>query len=86
LILREEESERRREVVVDERLDPYSARFFPTEPRTEYLAANLRRERAVEDIIRRRTWELLGERCAGTEKSWEEALDVWRKSRESKHL
>jgi hypothetical protein len=82
LILREVESERRREVVVDERLDPYSARYFPREPRTEYLAENIRRERAVEDIIRRRTWQLLGERCSGAEANWEEALDVWRKSRE----
>jgi hypothetical protein len=82
LILRTVENERRREVVVDERLDPYSARFFPTEPRTELLAENIRRERAVEAIIRARTWSLLGERCADTEKSWEDALDKWRKGRE----
>jgi hypothetical protein len=77
------ESERRREIVVDERLDPYSARYFPREPRTEYLAENVRRERAVEDIIRSRTWQLVGERCAGTERRWEEALDDWRKGREN---
>jgi hypothetical protein len=81
-LLREVESERRREVVVDERLDPYSARWFPREPRTEYLAENLRRERAVEEIIRSRTWQLVGERCAGTEGGWEKALNEWRRGRE----
>jgi hypothetical protein len=82
-LLREIESDRRREEVVDERLDPYSARYFPREPRTEYLAEIIRRERAVEDIIRSRTWQLVGERCVGTERSWGEALDEWRRRRES---
>jgi hypothetical protein len=82
LILREVESERRREVVVDERLDPYSARYFPREARTEYLASNIRRERAVEEIIRSRTWQLVGERC-GVDRTWQEALDEWRKERET---
>lgn len=84
LILREVEDAKRREVVVDERLDPYSARYFPKEPRTEYLADNIRRERAVEEIIRTRTWQLIGERCAGTERSWQDALDQWRKGREGR--
>ncbi|KIW06782.1 uncharacterized protein PV09_02466 [Verruconis gallopava] len=83
-LLREVESERRREVVVDERLDPYSARYFPREPRTEYLAENIRRERAVEDIIRSRTWQLVSERCTGTEQSWQQELDEWRKRREER--
>ncbi|KAK4152061.1 hypothetical protein C8A00DRAFT_44835 [Chaetomidium leptoderma] len=42
--LREAEHEKDRERVVDERLDPYSARFFPREARTEYLASILRQE------------------------------------------
>src|SRR6201999_4286323 len=51
-VLRQVESERDRERVVDERLDPYSARFFPREPRTETLAAIIRQERGVEKIVR----------------------------------
>jgi hypothetical protein len=82
-LLREVESERHREQVVDERLDPYSARYFPREPRTQYLAENIRRERAVEDIIRNRTWQLVGERCAGTERTFDQAFGEWRRSRES---
>jgi hypothetical protein len=62
-ILRQVESERDRERVVDERLDPYSARFFPREARTERLAAIIRQERGVENIIRARSWGLVSERC-----------------------
>jgi len=65
--------------IVDERLDPYSGRFFPREPRTEQLAAVLRNENAVEAIIRTRTWSVITERCEGVvESKWEDALDKWR--------
>ncbi|TKA53380.1 hypothetical protein B0A49_10647 [Cryomyces minteri] len=50
VILREVESARARERVVDERLDPYSGRYFPREARTEMLAALIRNERSVESI------------------------------------
>ncbi|KAJ5679454.1 caffeine-induced death protein 2 [Penicillium macrosclerotiorum] len=80
LILRETESARDRERVVNERLDPYSARFFPREARTESLANLIRNQRTVEEIIRMRTWGLVSERCGGSSVSWEEALDNWRKS------
>ncbi|PHH61669.1 hypothetical protein CDD81_8080 [Ophiocordyceps australis] len=52
--LREIQNQRDRERVVDERLDPYSARFFPQEPRTQILAALVRQERGVENIVRKR--------------------------------
>lgn len=78
LILREVESAKDRERVVDERLDPYSARFFPREARTEYLANIIRNERGVENIIRARTWNLVGERCGELGMGWEEALNRWR--------
>ncbi|EER39857.1 caffeine-induced death protein Cid2 [Histoplasma capsulatum H143] len=65
LLLRQGESAKDRERVVDERLDPYSARFFPREARTESLAMLLRNERGVERIIRSRTWGLVTERCGG---------------------
>ena len=81
-VLRQVESERDRERIVDERLDPYSARFFPTEPRTERLAAFIRQERSVETIIRARSWGLVTERCGGDYVDWEKALDDWRKGRE----
>ncbi|KAL8831128.1 MAG: hypothetical protein Q9170_005430 [Blastenia crenularia] len=83
LILREAESAKDRERVVDERLDPYSGRFFPREARTESLASLIRNERGVEGIIRARTWGLVTERCEDTAVGWEEALDRWRASQES---
>jgi len=78
--LREAERERDRGRVVDERLDPYSSRFFPREPRTERLAAVVRQERSVENIVRTRCWETVKERCGVTTESdsWETALGRWR--------
>lgn len=78
LLLRQEESARDRERLVDERLDPYSARFFPKEPRTESLALLIRNERGVESIIRARTWGLVAERCGGASERWDDALNKWR--------
>ncbi|KAG8533287.1 uncharacterized protein KY384_002070 [Bacidia gigantensis] len=78
LVLKEAESAKERERIVDERLDPYSGRFFPREARTETLASTLRNERAVESIIRARTWGLVAERCGSTGEDWEEALNRWR--------
>ncbi|KAF4556893.1 putative caffeine-induced death protein [Elsinoe fawcettii] len=82
-VLREVEDAKARERVVDERLDPYSARYFPREARTERLAGLTRSERMVEEIVRQRTWQTINERCeivASTGSgSWEEALDRWRR-------
>ncbi|BCR82841.1 MIX23 family protein [Aspergillus chevalieri] len=78
LILRQIESARDRERVVNERLDPYSARFFPREARTESLANLVRNQRTVEEIIRARTWAMVSERCSGSSSNWEEALNSWR--------
>ncbi|KAL4778026.1 caffeine-induced death protein 2 [Aspergillus varians] len=78
LILRQTESAKDRERVVNERLDPYSARFFPQEARTESLANLVRNQRSVEEIIRARTWALVTERCGGSSGGWEEALNTWR--------
>lgn len=80
LIIRETESARDRERVVNERLDPYSARFFPREARTESLANLVRNQRTVEEIIRARTWGLVTERCSGSSASWEDAMNTWRKT------
>lgn len=79
-LLRSIEDARHREKVVNERLDPYSARYFPREPRTESLAGLLRNERGVEKIIRARTWGLIKERCGdgiGPD-GWEEGFEQWR--------
>jgi hypothetical protein len=83
LLSREIESHRERERVVDERLDPYSARsaagLYRRTARTEALAQLLRNERAVENIIRERSWSVMQDRCAGgMEGRWEDALDKWR--------
>jgi len=77
-LLREVENANARERVVDERLDPYSGRYFPREPRTEALAALIRNERMVENIIRTRTWSMVGERCGMQDGSFDEALAGWR--------
>ena len=81
-VLREVEGLRRREQVVDERLDPYSGRYFPREARTESLAALIRNERMVEEIIRARSWALVGERCGPAEKRFQDALNEWRRGKD----
>ncbi|KAJ6445500.1 caffeine-induced death protein [Purpureocillium lavendulum] len=75
--LREVENQRDRERVVDERLDPYSGRFFPREPRTETLAMLVRQERGVENIVRSRTWDVVQQRCAAPYERWEDAVSRW---------
>jgi hypothetical protein len=82
VLLREVETARAREQVVDERLDPYSGRYFPREPRTEELASLIRNERTVESIIRARTWSMVEERCGSSSQSYEEALNEWRTRQE----
>ncbi|KAI2472731.1 putative caffeine-induced death protein Cid2 [Annulohypoxylon bovei var. microspora] len=79
--LRETETEKNLERVVDERLDPYSGRYFPREPRTEQLANLLRQERSVENIVRSRTWGLVRERCGDNFQDAEKALNRWRADR-----
>ncbi|KAF2018799.1 hypothetical protein BU24DRAFT_488867 [Aaosphaeria arxii CBS 175.79] len=81
-VLRLVEDHKARERVVDERLDPYSGRYFPREARTESLAMLMRNERAVEKIIRSRTWSLIGERCGLSSDSAEGAFDKWTKEQE----
>ena len=83
LALKQVESPNERERVIDERLDPYSGRFFPREARTEILGNLIRNERSVEGIIRSRTWGLVSERCGDHGTGWEEALNRWREDREA---
>lgn len=83
LALKEVESAMERERVVNERLDPYSGRFFPKETRTEILASVIRNERSVEGIIRSRTWALVNERCGDVGVGWEDALNKWRTDQEA---
>ncbi|KAJ4296441.1 hypothetical protein N0V90_006486 [Kalmusia sp. IMI 367209] len=77
-VLRQIEDSKARERVVDERLDPYSGRYFPQEARTESLAMLMRNERVVEKIIRGRSWSVLGERCGMGSETAEEAFDQWK--------
>jgi hypothetical protein len=82
LIEREALNRRDAERIVNERLDPYSGRFFPRESRAEMLAGVLRNENAVEQIVRNRSWEIVQERCEGVEEgTWDEAVDKWREGR-----
>jgi len=80
IALRVSETEKNRDRIVNERLDPYSARFFPREPRTEQLANLMRQERGVERIVRSRTWSVLAERCGHSSVDAEQALDAWRQA------
>jgi hypothetical protein len=75
--LLELEKQRDRERIVDERLDPYSGRFFPREARTQSLALLMRQERAVENIVRSRTWDVIQGRCGASSQSWDEAMNKW---------
>lgn len=81
--LREMEKEKDSHRIVDERLDPYSGRFFPREARTETLASLIRQENRVEDIVRNRSWATVQARCQGIGESWEPAMAKWRESRAS---
>ncbi|KAI1304830.1 caffeine induced death protein Cid2 [Xylaria venustula] len=82
LSLRAAETEENRERIVDERLDPYSARYFPREPRTEKLALLMRQERSVEKIVRTRTWGVVQERCGNDSfEDAETAFKRWRQGR-----
>ncbi|KAK6363696.1 hypothetical protein TWF730_001116 [Orbilia blumenaviensis] len=78
LISKENEKDRMR--IVDERLDPYSGRFFPTESRTQVLAGVVRNERGVEEIVRERTWEVIKTRSTDGMggKTWQEAYAEWK--------
>ena len=79
LVEREALNRRDADRIVDERLDPYSGRFFPRESRAEILAGVLRNERSVEQIIRSRTWGIVQERCEGVDDgTWDEAVNKWR--------
>jgi hypothetical protein len=79
--VREAEAEKNRERVVDERLDPYSARFTITQSRAERLASLVRMERGVEDVVRTKTWNSVRERCGEGVEEWEAALHGWRSGR-----
>ncbi|KAM0286434.1 hypothetical protein ACHAQH_000860 [Verticillium albo-atrum] len=77
-MLREVEAAKNQERVVDERLDPYSGRFFPREPRTEKLALLIRQEKGVENIVRTRSWDMVKQRCGESADTWEEAFTAWK--------
>lgn len=82
--LRDAEREKDKERVVDERLDPYSARFFPREARTEHLATILRQEAGIENIVRAKTWDIVRRRCGDPSYvGWEQALADWRRGQKS---
>ncbi|RMD39496.1 hypothetical protein DV735_g5635, partial [Chaetothyriales sp. CBS 134920] len=72
----------------NERLDPYSGRFFRKESRSEELAGFCERERVVEDIVRERSWDVVRSRCGvdldesfvggGRERPWAGAFSKWK--------
>ena len=78
--IRETENQKDKERIVNERLDPYSGRFFPKEGRTEKLANLIRQEQTVESIVRSRTWGVVQDRCGGSYSTWGEAFEKWKES------
>lgn len=80
-VLRQVQDVQARERLVDERLDPYGARYLPQTTRTEALASLIRNERAVESIIRTRTWGVIGERCEDATDQHEGEFEEWRRRR-----
>ena len=70
-----------KEKIVNERLDPYSGRSYPPKTRAELLAEIVRNERVVEEIIRERSWRVVGERCGGLDplggQDWRGAFENW---------
>ncbi|RDA90686.1 hypothetical protein CP533_3922 [Ophiocordyceps camponoti-saundersi (nom. inval.)] len=78
--IRDVEKQKDRQRVVDERLDPYSGRFFPREARTQALAMLIRQERDVEKIVRTQTWNVVQQRCAVVGEDYEDAVKRWRAS------
>jgi hypothetical protein len=78
-VARKIEEAKASERVIDDRLDPYSSRYFPRDSRTQKLAVILQQERGVEKIVRSRTWGAVTERCAEGSEEWQLALDDWRK-------
>ena len=85
MVAREVYNRKGEERLVDERLDPYSGRFFPKEARTEELATLLRQESGVEKIVRERSWESVMRRCEGMPvgEKWEHGMERWRQTQEN---
>lgn len=82
--IRAAESQKDKQRVVNERLDPYSGRFFPMEPRTQKLATLLRTESGIENVVRTRTWKILKARCGEDQGDWQAAFGAWRKTERTK--
>ena len=92
LVARQLENEKDKQRVIDDRLDPYSSRFYPGESRTEQLASVIRMEQGVERIVRSRTWDVVQQRCEGSAPErgeWERAFREWEaesKKEETSHI
>lgn len=63
--------------VVDERLDPYSARDYTDETAGERIARVVREEKTVEAIVRARSWGVVRDRCGGSVDDWEDGMRRW---------
>lgn len=75
------EKQRDSEREINERVDPYSARFNPRESRAEKLARTVHMEEEIEDIVRHRTWEVVQNKCAVPLTPWQSAVEQWKKNK-----
>jgi hypothetical protein len=79
------EDEAARQRKIDERLDPYSGRYFPQKLRKEALLDLLQNEVAVEKIIRDRTKTVIEERCVDANgKADLRTYAAWKRQRDEK--
>ena len=68
--VREAEQRKKENMVVNERLDPYSARFEVRESRQDRLKRAVREEWEIEGIVRDRSWVVLRTRCEAVTGEW----------------
>lgn len=74
--LREAEQQKKQQMIVNERLDPYSARFEVRESRQDKLKRAIREEREIESIIRGRSWGVLRTRCEAVTGEWNDLAPI----------
>ena len=74
--VREAEQRRKQDMVVNERLDPYSARFEVRESRQDRLKRAIREEWEIEGIVRARSWTVLRTRCEAVTGEWNDVAPI----------
>ena len=72
----EAEQQKKEHMIVNERLDPYSARFEVRESRQDKLKKTIMEEWEIESIVRSRSWGVLRTRCEAVTGEWNDLAPV----------